>query len=126
MGQLSSLESHYGAANYKPLPVTLVRGKGVYVWDEHGRRYLDMMGAYSAVSFGHCHPRLVEAMTLQARRLDTVSRAFSEKHSAVGSFRFRCFLPAARLWTSSSRATTAAPSAAIRSPQGLGWPLSIP
>jgi ornithine--oxo-acid transaminase len=58
------------------LPVTLVRGKGVYVWDEDGRRYLDMMGAYSAVSFGHCHPRLVEAMTQQAQRLDTVSRAY--------------------------------------------------
>jgi ornithine--oxo-acid transaminase len=76
MGKLSALESHYGAANYKPLPVTLVRGKGVYVWDENGQRYLDMMGAYSATSFGHCHPRLVEAMTQQARRLDTVSRAY--------------------------------------------------
>jgi ornithine--oxo-acid transaminase len=76
MGRLSSLESRYGAANYRPLPVTLVRGEGVYVWDEDGRRYLDMMGAYSAVSFGHCHPRLVEAMTQQARRLDTVSRAY--------------------------------------------------
>jgi ornithine--oxo-acid transaminase len=76
MGELSALESRYGAANYKPLPVTLVRGKGVYVWDEDGRRYLDMMGAYSAASFGHCHPRLVEAMTQQARRLDTVSRAY--------------------------------------------------
>jgi ornithine--oxo-acid transaminase len=76
MGQLSSLESRYGAANYKPLPVTLVRGEGVYVWDEDGHRYLDMMGAYSAASFGHCHPRLVAAMTEQARRLDTVSRAY--------------------------------------------------
>jgi ornithine--oxo-acid transaminase len=76
MGQLSSLESRYGAANYKPLPVTLVRGEGVYVWDEDGRRYLDMMGAYSAASFGHCHPRLVAAMTEQAQRLDTVSRAY--------------------------------------------------
>src|SRR5262245_66646461 len=76
MGELSSLESRYGAANYKPLPVTLVRGEGVHVWDEKGRRYLDMMGAYSAVSFGHCHPSLVEAMTRQARRLDTVSRAY--------------------------------------------------
>jgi hypothetical protein len=76
MGELSSLESRYGAANYKPLPVTLVRGKGVHVWDEDGRRYIDMMGAYSAVSFGHCHPSLVEAMTRQARRLDTVSRAY--------------------------------------------------
>jgi ornithine--oxo-acid transaminase len=76
MRELSSLESRYGAANYKPLPVTLVRGKGVHVWDENGRRYLDMMGAYSAVSFGHCHPSLVEAMTRQAQRLDTVSRAY--------------------------------------------------
>ena len=76
MGELNSLESRYGAANYKPLPVTLVRGKGVHVWDEDGRRYLDMMGAYSAVSFGHCHPSLVKAMTRQARRLDTVSRAY--------------------------------------------------
>jgi ornithine--oxo-acid transaminase len=76
MGTLSSLESRYGAANYKPLPVTLVRGEGVYVWDDNGRRYLDMMGAYSAASFGHCHPRLVAAMTQQARRLDTVSRAY--------------------------------------------------
>jgi ornithine--oxo-acid transaminase len=76
MGELSALESRYGAANYKPLPVTLVRGGGVYVWDENGRLYLDMMGAYSAASFGHCHPRLVEAMTQQAQRLDTVSRAY--------------------------------------------------
>ena len=76
MGELRSFESCYGAANYKPLPVTLVRGEGVHVWEEAGHRYLDMMGAYSAVSFGHCHPRLVEAMTRQARRLDIVSRAY--------------------------------------------------
>lgn len=76
MGRLSSLESRYGAGNYKPLPVTLVRGEGIYVWDEDGRRYIDMMGAYSAASFGHCHPRLVAAMSEQARRLDTVSRAY--------------------------------------------------
>lgn len=76
MGELSSLESRYGAANYKPLPVILVRGEGVHVWDKDGRRYLDMMGAYSAVSFGHCHPSLVKAMTRQARQLDTVSRAY--------------------------------------------------
>jgi ornithine--oxo-acid transaminase len=76
MGEFNRLESRYGAPNYRPLPVTLVRGEGVYVWDEEGRRYLDMMGAYSAASFGHCHPRLVEAMGRQARRLDTVSRAY--------------------------------------------------
>ena len=76
MGLSSNLEASYGAANYLPLPVTLVRGKGVYLWDENDRRYLDMMGAYSAASFGHCHPRLVRAMMRQAERLDTVSRAY--------------------------------------------------
>ena len=76
MTELSALESRYGAGNYKPLPVTLVRGKGVYLWDDQGHRYLDMMGAYSAASFGHCHPRLVEALTKQAHQLDTVSRAY--------------------------------------------------
>ena len=72
----SDLEARFGAGNYAPLPVTIVRGDGVYLWDEQGRRYIDMMGAYSAVSFGHCHPRLVEALTAQARRLDTISRAY--------------------------------------------------
>ncbi|MGH6717365.1 MAG: ornithine--oxo-acid transaminase [Bradyrhizobium sp.] len=71
-----SLEVRFGAKNYAPLPVTIVRGEGVYLWDDRGRRYIDMMGAYSAVSFGHCHPRLVEALTAQARRLDTISRAY--------------------------------------------------
>lgn len=76
MGLSSDLEALHGAANYQPLPVTLVRGKGVHLWDENDRRYLDMMGAYSAASFGHSHPRLIAAMTQQAARLDTVSRAF--------------------------------------------------
>ncbi|MEH2513321.1 acetylornithine/succinyldiaminopimelate/putrescine aminotransferase [Nitrobacteraceae bacterium AZCC 1564] len=70
------LETRFGAPNYAPLPVTIVRGDGVYVWDESGRRYIDMMGAYSAASVGHCHPRLVEALTEQARQLDTISRAY--------------------------------------------------
>jgi ornithine--oxo-acid transaminase len=70
------LEMRFGAANYAPMPVTLARGKGVYLWDESGRRYIDMMGAYSAASFGHCHPRLVQALTDRARQLDTVSRAY--------------------------------------------------
>ena len=76
VNDFAKLEGRFGAANYAPLPVTLVRGEGVYVWDEDGRRYIDMMGAYSAVSFGHCHPRLVQALTEQARRLDTISRAY--------------------------------------------------
>jgi ornithine--oxo-acid transaminase len=76
MSDVVRLEARFGAANYAPLPVTLVRGEGVYVWDENGRRYIDMMGAYSAVSFGHCHPRLVRALAEQAGRLDTISRAY--------------------------------------------------
>lgn len=70
------IEDRYGAHNYKPLPVILVKGKGVYVWDNHGKKYLDMMSAYSAVSHGHCHPRLVQALTQQAEKLAVVSRAF--------------------------------------------------
>ncbi|WP_024517890.1 ornithine--oxo-acid transaminase [Bradyrhizobium sp. Tv2a-2] len=70
------LEARFGAGNYAPLPVTIVRGDGVHLWDDQGRRYIDMMGAYSAVSFGHCHPRLIEALAAQARRLDTISRAY--------------------------------------------------
>jgi ornithine--oxo-acid transaminase len=76
MSDLARLEARFGAGNYAPLPVTIVRGDGVHLWDERGRRYIDMMGAYSAVSFGHCHPRLVKALTEQARRLDTISRAY--------------------------------------------------
>lgn len=71
-----ALELHYGANNYAPLPVTLVRGAGVYVWDEAGKRYYDLMGAYSAVSHGHCHPRLVAVLCQQAQQLAMVSRAF--------------------------------------------------
>ena len=71
-----ALEERYCAHNYAPLPVVLVRGEGVYVWDDSGRRYMDMLGAYSAVSFGHCHPRLVAALAGQAETLDTISRAF--------------------------------------------------
>ncbi|MEQ1580803.1 MAG: ornithine--oxo-acid transaminase [Steroidobacteraceae bacterium] len=70
------LEDQYCARNYDPLPVEIVRGKGVHVWDTSGKRYLDMMSAYSAVSHGHCHPRLVRVLTEQAGNLGIVSRAF--------------------------------------------------
>jgi ornithine--oxo-acid transaminase len=70
------LEARHGARNYEPLPVVLTRGEGVYLWDETGRRYIDMMSAYSAVSFGHSHPTLVNALTEQAKRLAVTSRAF--------------------------------------------------
>jgi ornithine--oxo-acid transaminase len=78
------LENVYGAHNYHPLPVVLVRGKGAFVWDSDNNRYLDMMSAYSAVSHGHCHPRLVKAMCAQAKRLAVVSRAFHTAH--LGAF----------------------------------------
>lgn len=70
------LERRYSAHNYEPLPVMLVRGEGVYVWDGAGKRYLDMMSAYSAVSHGHLHPRLVAALTHQLGRVAVTSRAF--------------------------------------------------
>ena len=79
--QLSSqeaiaLEDKYGAHNYHPLPVVLSRGEGVYVWDAEGKRYYDFLSAYSAVNQGHCHPRIVNAMTEQAKTLTLTSRAF--------------------------------------------------
>jgi ornithine--oxo-acid transaminase len=74
--QRIELENAYCAQNYQPLPVVLSRGEGVYVWDDEGRRYLDMMSAYSAVSHGHAHPRLVQTLTRQAGELSIVSRAF--------------------------------------------------
>lgn len=73
---MGSGEDDICAHNYAPLPVTLTRGAGVYVWDDQGRQYLDMMSAYSAVSHGHSHPRLVAALIEQAQRLSIVSRAF--------------------------------------------------
>lgn len=66
----------YSAHNYKPLPVVLSRGEGVYVWDVEGRRYLDMLSAYSALNQGHRHPRIVAALVEQAGRLTLSSRAF--------------------------------------------------
>lgn len=70
------LEQRHGAHNYHPLPVVLTRGEGVWLFDAQGRRYLDMMSAYSAVSFGHSHPVLVDALRAQAGRLAVTSRAF--------------------------------------------------
>ena len=75
--QLRHREETFGARNYAPLPVVFTRGEGAWLWDVEGRRYLDMMSAYSAVSFGHSHPRLVRALTEQAGRLALTSRAYS-------------------------------------------------
>jgi hypothetical protein len=69
-------ERRYAARNYDPLPVVIAHGDGCWLWDEHGRRYLDMMSAYSAVSHGHAHPRIVRALVEQAQRLAVTSRVF--------------------------------------------------
>lgn len=79
-----ALESTYSARNYHPLPVVLASGKGVYLWDEDGKRYVDMMSAYSAVSFGHSNPKIVAALTDQVTRLAVTSRAFHTDQ--LGSF----------------------------------------
>lgn len=69
-------ELNYGAHNYHPLPVVLEKGLGIYVWDVEGKKYFDFLASYSAVNQGHCHPRLVKAMTEQAGKLALTSRAF--------------------------------------------------
>jgi ornithine--oxo-acid transaminase len=70
------VEDLYGAHNYQPLDIVLSRGKGIWVWDVEGKKYLDFLSAYSAVNHGHCHPRLVKALKSQAERLTLTSRAF--------------------------------------------------
>ena len=75
-GRLIELEQQYGAHNYKPLPVVLERGDGVYVWDVEGKQYFDFLSAYSAVNQGHCHPKIVDALITQAKKLTLTSRAF--------------------------------------------------
>jgi len=76
MKQYMELDDHYGAHNYASIPVVLSKGKGIYVWDVDGKRYFDMMSAYSAVSHGHCHPRLAKALAEQSQKLAVVSRAY--------------------------------------------------
>jgi ornithine--oxo-acid transaminase len=76
MHQIIETELKFGPYIYHPLPVVLTRGDGCFVWDTEGNRYLDMMSAYSAVSHGHAHPRVVKALQQQAAKLSVVSRAF--------------------------------------------------
>ncbi|MFC2113829.1 ornithine--oxo-acid transaminase [Bacteroidota bacterium] len=73
---LMELEDRYGAHNYHPLPVVLEKGEGVFVWDIEGKRYYDFLSAYSAVNQGHCHPKIIGALTEQAKKLTLTSRAF--------------------------------------------------
>ncbi len=70
------IEDLYGAHNYHPLDAVLTKGKGIWVWDVEGQKYLDFLSGYSAVNQGHCHPRIVKAVQTQAKRLTLTSRAF--------------------------------------------------
>jgi ornithine--oxo-acid transaminase len=84
MPDLAELTSEYSAHNYAPLPVVVSSAAGVWVTDVHGRRYLDMLAGYSALNFGHRHPRLVDAAVRQLERVTLVSRAFD--HDQFGPF----------------------------------------
>ena len=79
-----NLEEKYGAHNYHPIDVVIDRGKGVWVWDVEGKKYLDFLSAYSAVNQGHCHPKIVKALTDQAQKLTLTSRAFY--NSVLGEY----------------------------------------
>ncbi len=74
--KLMQLEDKYGAHNYHPLPVVLAKGQGARVWDVEGNEYYDFLSAYSAVNQGHCHPRIIKALTDQASKMTLTSRAF--------------------------------------------------
>ena len=82
--ELIHIEDQYGAHNYHPLDVVLAKGEGIWVWDLEGNKYLDFLSAYSSVNQGHCHPRLVKAMTEQAKKLTITSRAF--RNDQLGFF----------------------------------------
>ena len=85
------LENQYGAHNYHPLPVVLDRGEGVYVWDCEGKKYFDFLSAYSAVNQGHCHPKIINALVEQSKKLTLTSRAFY--NSKLGEYeKFMCDL----------------------------------
>ena len=84
MTGLLKLSSEYGAHNYRPLPVVAAEAEGAWVSDVEGRRYLDMLAAYSALNFGHRHPRLIAAAQRQLEHLTLVSRAF--EHDQFGPF----------------------------------------
>ncbi len=103
---LISLENKYGAHNYKPLDVVLSHGEGVWVWDVDNKKYLDCLSAYSAVNQGHCHPKIIESMVTQARKLTLTSRAVTYSASPM-----RASVKSGNLRRS---ARTAAPRAGLR------------
>ena len=93
------LENQFGAHNYHPLPVVLSRGQGVYVWDVDGKKYYDFLSGYSALNQGHCHPKIIASLVLQAQKLTLTSRAFHNDQFAeyaqfiTGYFGYNKILP---------------------------------
>mmetsp|Transcript_3179 Transcript_3179/g.12774 ORF Transcript_3179/g.12774 Transcript_3179/m.12774 type:complete len:163 (-) Transcript_3179:1318-1806(-) len=86
-----ALEGQYNAHNYAPLPVVLCEGKGVHAWDVDGKKYYDFLSAYSALNQGHCHPKIIKALTEQAQKLTLTSRAFYS--DALGEYaKYACDL----------------------------------
>lgn len=83
-GEIISVTEQYSARNYLPLPVVLSQGEGIWVEDPEGKRYMDMLSAYSAMNFGHCHPKIVESLREQAGRITLTSRAFH--NDRLGTF----------------------------------------
>ena len=70
------LEDHFGAHNYHSLPVVITRAQGIFMWDVEEKRYFDFLSGYSAVNQGHCHPKIIEALIGQAKKITLTSRAF--------------------------------------------------
>ena len=79
-----NLENQFGAHNYKPLDVVINRGEGIWLWDVEGRKYMDCLSSYSAVNQGHCHPKIMQALVDQAKKLTITSRAF--RNDQLGLF----------------------------------------
>jgi ornithine--oxo-acid transaminase len=77
-----NLEKQYGANNYNPLDVILVKGKGIWVWDVEGKKYMNCLSAYSAVNQGHCHPKIHQVLVEQSKKLTLTSRAFRNNQLA--------------------------------------------
>ena len=118
--QFIEREDTYGAHNYAPLPVVLARGAGVHVWDIDGKRYFDFLSAYSAVNQGHCHPRIVAALTAQAGTLALTSRAFFNGASLLSPPRCAAAAPPCPARLSRMAPATLRPASLPRKPGGGG------
>jgi acetylornithine/succinyldiaminopimelate/putrescine aminotransferase len=118
------LEDEYGARNYKPLDVVLTRGKGVWVWDVEGEKYLDCLAAYSALSQGHCHLTILKTLVEQAERLTLVSRAF--RNDQWGPFyKEVCELTDFHMGSYFMKTLSDIPSRYIREIRGMGLMIGV-